>query len=441
MLVRRTFGRVVSVRRPTSSPSPGARRRRIQRPPTTIIVTDANHGISLPFIRSLGRGGWRVIAAGADRRGPGLRSRYVTERLVHPPAGRDPLGFAAAIGEAARLSEAALVIPLSEAAVLALTAYRHLIPPACQLALPDPSDIEIVFNKHRTIELAQRLGVPVPRTGLAHSPEEAADVAARMTAPFVLKPVSARLRISGRSRLGTLHAHDPRAVAVQAARLLPDEDGVLVQEYVAGHGVGVDLLVRDGRTVLSFQHRRIREVPVFGGPSALRASVALDPTLFRHATALLGDLRWTGLAMVEFRVTQDEVHLMEINGRAWGSISLAVAAGVDFPGALADIYLGSADDGWAEDLGADPPRSPPAYVVGVRSRDLQLDLVWALSVLLRRPANDIAPWPPRRAGAQALLQMFDPSIGFDVLSRDDPRPGAAELVRIGRYLIRQLAGR
>ena len=57
-----------------------------------------------------------------------------------------------------------------------------------------------------------------------------------------------------------------------------------------------------------------------------------DAQLQRHAHALLADAGYRGIAMVEFRVTPDGTpYLMEINARPWGSLQLAIDAGVDFP--------------------------------------------------------------------------------------------------------------
>jgi predicted ATP-grasp superfamily ATP-dependent carboligase len=51
---------------------------------------------------------------------------------------------------------------------------------------------------------------------------------------------------------------------------------------------------------------------------------------------------WHGVAMVEFRITPDGTpYLMEINTRFWGSLQLAVNAGVDFPWLLYQITCGS----------------------------------------------------------------------------------------------------
>ncbi|MCK7577967.1 MAG: ATP-grasp domain-containing protein [Chromatiales bacterium] len=50
------------------------------------------------------------------------------------------------------------------------------------------------------------------------------------------------------------------------------------------------------------------------------------------AKKLLDAVSWHGVAMVEFRVTlEGKPYLMEINTRFWGSLQLAIDAGVDFP--------------------------------------------------------------------------------------------------------------
>jgi predicted ATP-grasp superfamily ATP-dependent carboligase len=199
---------------------------------------------------------------------------------------------------------------------------------------------------------------------------------------------------------------------------------VLLQEYCRGEGHGVELLLHEGRPLAVFQHRRLREMPVQGGPSALRESVPVDPMLYEYSRALLSELRWTGLAMVEFKVGTNGAWLMEINGRVWGSLPLAVHAGMDFPARLVEMLLLGPDDD------AEPPNS--SYRVGVRAQNLELELAWIASVLTRRSRARFLPMPPRRECLAALVQLFHPSYKHDILSLHDPLPGLVELARIVR---------
>jgi predicted ATP-grasp superfamily ATP-dependent carboligase len=73
---------------------------------------------------------------------------------------------------------------------------------------------------------------------------------------------------------------------------------------------------------------------------------------------LLRRFNWNGVAMVELKVDRatGTPYVMEVNGRFWGSLQLAIDAGVDFPKLLMDCATGK------------PPANPPAYDTRVRSR-------------------------------------------------------------------------
>jgi predicted ATP-grasp superfamily ATP-dependent carboligase len=266
------------------------------------------------------------------------------------------------------------------------------------------------------------VGVPVPRTALVDTVQEALEHGPALGWPIVLKPQKSRLyrEQAAIEAFTVCYAEGPRQLAEQMARF-EGRCAVLLQEYYRGSGQGVELLMHAGRPLAAFQHRRLREVPLNGGASAFRESVPLDPELYRHSVRLLGALGWTGLAMVEFKVGAAGPRLMEINGRVWGSLPLAVKSGMDFPARLAELYL----DG--------PPSRPPAetcYVVGVRSRNLELDMVWIASVLRGKKRYPFLAMPSRRQGLAALLGLLNPVYKFDILSLEDPRPGLAEIARI-----------
>ncbi|MEC7727283.1 MAG: ATP-grasp domain-containing protein, partial [Pseudomonadota bacterium] len=82
------------------------------------------------------------------------------------------------------------------------------------------------------------------------------------------------------------------------------------------------------------------EKPPEGGVSVLSRSVAVNEELRQAAERLLSAVGWHGVAMVEFRVSDTgQPYLMELNTRFWGSLQLAIDAGVDFPLMLANCHL------------------------------------------------------------------------------------------------------
>ncbi len=396
----------------------------------TILVTDAGRGSALAVIRSLGRRGWRVIAADEHPASPGFRSRYTAERLLYPSPKTSADQTVATLLQTARNRGADLIIPVTDEVLLPLSGERDRFEGVCKLAIPAADALEVTTNKQKTLKLAQRLQVPSPWTRLVSTAEEALEQASGFDWPVVLKPQASRLYRDRRTveAFAVCYAKDRRHLAEQMGRF-EGHCSILMQEYCSGVGCGVELLMHRGRPLAAFQHRRLREIPLNGGVSSFRQSVPLDPTLYDYAVRLLQSLRWTGLAMVEFKIGPQGAKLMEINGRVWGSLPLAVHSGMDFPARLAEMLLFG------------PPKSAAlpdsAYRIGVRSRNLGLDLAWIASVLTGRRRFPFLPMPKRRAALAALAGMFNPSYKFDVFSWNDPRPGMAEIVTIVKKFARK----
>lgn len=393
---------------------------RLQDSSPVVLVTDAGRGSAIAFIRSLGRKGWRVIAADSEPGSPGLRSRFAAEQLVYPDPREAPERFVETILQAVRSRGIDLIVPVTDEAILPLAGAREEFAGLCRLALPEPDALAVVTDKLKTLELAERVGVPAPRTRVVSTVDEALAAADELGWPVVLKPQASRIyrEEAGVEAFKVTYAEDQNDLAARMRRF-EGRCQVLLQEYYPGTGYGVELLMHRGRPLAAFQHRRLREVPVQGGASAFRESVALDPALYRDSVRLLEALCWTGLAMVEFKVGASGPRLMEINGRVWGSLPLAVLSGMDFPAKMAELYL----------FGPPPEEVEPDcnYRLQVRARNLRLECLWIASVLLGRQRYPFLPMPSRREGVVALLELLNPAYRFDILSLEDPRPGLAEL--------------
>jgi len=109
-------------------------------------------------------------------------------------------------------------------------------------------------------------------------------------------------------------------------------DFFILQEYVKGRGCGVGTLFVNNHPYAVFCHERLREYPITGGASTYRIS-AWNAKLAKYAITLLKEMNWQGVAMVEFKLNQEsgEAKLIEVNGRFWDSLALAINAGIDFP--------------------------------------------------------------------------------------------------------------
>jgi predicted ATP-grasp superfamily ATP-dependent carboligase len=380
-----------------------------------------------------------VVAADELPRSPGFYSRYTSERVRYPPPAEAPEQAVAVLLRAARELSVDLIVPVTDEIILPLSEARAHFAGVCRLALPGTQALATALDKRATLELAEGLDIPVPRTALVANTDEALAAAEDIGWPVVLKPQSSRVYRkeqdpkSGEqgkvAAFGVSYAAGPETLTTQVGRL-EGRSGVLVQEYCTGTGIGIELLMDRGRPLAAFQHRRVREVPITGGASSYRDSVRLDPVLLDHAVRLLGALDWTGLAMVEFKAGNTGHTLMEVNGRIWGSLPLAVKAGMDFPARLVDLCLNGSSNARV--------RLDTAYEVGVRSRNLELETMWIGSALRRGRRYPFLEAPSRREALRVALRLLNPADGYDVLSRDDPRPGLAEIAQIIGKLSRKL---
>jgi predicted ATP-grasp superfamily ATP-dependent carboligase len=395
-----------------------------------ILVTDVGRGSAISIIRALGRNGCSVIASDSNTRSLGFRSRYATDVLVYPDPKQEPERFRDTLLQIVRQDRVDLVIPVTDFAMQPLARARDTFEPYTRLAIPSNQALAVSSDKQQTVQLARELGVPVPETRLAHDAQEALAVAPVLGWPVVLKPQSSYQYCNGggTASFGVTYAASAADLEAKMARF-EGRCAVLLQSYRRGVGIGVEVLASSGRILAAFQHRRLHEVPVTGGASTYRESCRLDPRLYDYARRLLERLRWTGLAMVEFKLDAEESVLMEINGRVWGSLPLAIQSGMDFPGHLLRLYL----EGESA-FGEEPLRD---YRIGVRCRDLLRDLVWISAILAQKGRYPFLPIPRRRCGVAALLGLLDPRRKTDLGAWDDPIPALLQVPHIVPRLLQK----
>ncbi len=384
--------------------------------PATVLITDGEQRAALAVVRSLGRAGHRVIVTSARRRSLAGASRYAASTLQLPDPLAAPEAFTQAMIGAAQHWQPDIVLPITDAALRALLPIRGALVGVIPFG---PAEVvRRAADKPVVLGLAQTLGIHVPRQIVLSRPDEAADAATGSLAwPIVVKPGrSVSDGPDGSVKLGVRWANDIQQLRAITRSLPASAFPLLLQERVAGPGTGVFLLRWGGRTLAAFAHERVREKPPSGGVSVCSVSVTPDRDLLAQAEALLAALDWQGPAMVEFKrdAQTGTPYLMEINGRFWGSLQLAVDAGVDFPRLLVDAALGR------------PSSTPPSWRPGIRMRWWWGE-VDHLVARLRRGANDEVS-PVSRL--QATWDLLFPGRGTrnEVLRWRDPLPALRETI-------------
>lgn len=388
--------------------------------PRTVLVTDGEERAALAIVRSLGRAGYDVRTCSSRAPSIAGASRHCRHEAKVADALVDPTAFIADVAALVRTWNVHVVLPVSEAALLAILLAREQLG-TVQIPFADAATFRRVSDKELVLRTAPRFGIGVPAQAILASPDALAGLGEEaLTFPLVIKPArSIGEREGRRTKLGVGYAADRRQLNARLAAIDPRAYPLLLQRRMCGPGVGVFLLLWDGRTIGVFSHRRIREKPPSGGVSVYRESVPADPSLVDRSRALLEHFGWRGVAMVEYKL--DEVtgipYLMEINGRFWGSLQLAVDAGVDFPTLLLAAAAGEC------------PSPVLHYRSGVRSRWWWGDVDHLLARL--RPSPEGPEPADSRHKWRALrdfLVLWRPGDRNEVLRFDDPRPFVRETI-------------
>lgn len=383
--------------------------------PGRVLVLDGNQFSTLSIVRSLGRKNIQVTVGVIENSHPGIAtySRYCKQLVTYADPLVNPQKFVEDIIAIVSRNSFDLMIPVTENTALPLAKQRAAIEPYCRLALPDNASLELAIDKNRTFEIAAEENVPVPIGITVNNLSELSGLTRDMQYPVVVKPSRSVAETShaARTKLNVQYAFNEQELIEKCSGILRYTP-VILQEYFRGDGVGVEVLASHGEIVLVFQHQRLHEFPLTGGGSTLRQSVAVNPQLLEHSKRLIKRLNWHGVAMLEFKynATTGQCRLMEINGRFWGSLPLAVAAGADFPYALFSMLAS----------GIVPVDT--GYQTGRLNRKLKDDLYWLLVVLFRRDNNPLIIWPSFSHILADYLSIFSSKHRFDGFSYDDPKP-------------------
>jgi predicted ATP-grasp superfamily ATP-dependent carboligase len=381
----------------------------------TVVVTDGEQRAALAAVRSLGRAGYSVHACSARKRSLAGSSRYSSTSTTVADPLREPGAYVDELVRLTGCTNADVLLPVSEASLLAVLPERDRFD--CIIPFADEAAFRRVCDKSWVLDTAKKHDIAVPAQVELRNVDDASRLLGDAGYPLVLKPYRSLAGENGElMHVSVTYASSPHALESALQKIPASAYPVLAQQRIEGPGFAISVLVWKGELLAAFAHRRIREKPPSGGVSVLRESIPLDEELLAKSLALLAELAWEGVAMVEFKLDRRTgiPYLMEINGRLWGSLQLAIDAGVDFPSLLVSAALGG------------NPEAVVQYPPDVRSRWEWGDVDHLLASMFRSRASLSLPASSQRHLRLHSVTQFLRSFASDdvpeVFRRDDPRP-------------------
>lgn len=393
--------------------------------PAVVLGIDSPIGLSI--VRELGKRGVAVHGLAHDEGAIGLSSRYLHKGMLRAGGELELVHQLVALGD--ELGEACL-FAISENDIAMLNRHRDELS-GYRLMFSDAERMTRVLDKEATYAAAARAGVRTPRTVHPRSVADGLALAQQLGFPVILKwadPNAVVKRLSAAElpcdKARYCYSADELAAYLRQFERL----GIypMLQEFCAGYGLGHFILMKDGQPCYTFQHRRVHEWPPEGGVSTLCESLAPDQhaDLMQRSVALLRELQWEGVAMVEYRhdpVTGASA-LMEVNGRFWGSLPLACRAGASFPWLCYQLF------------GLDQPVAQQPYRAGLRCRYMvpETKRLWRILFGQRHIANRALSFRRGTELLSYLADFFRPSTCYYVFQLADPAPLVRDLVHMLR---------
>ena len=296
-----------------------------------ILVSAGAEKQALATVRSLGRAGFAVDVLNSQHNTPAFQSRFCNEALITPP-NVDEDAYLTFMLLRLRAVSTLTVLPCDDVTATLLSRHRERFEEFTQLAVPPHASLVEATDKSSLVRLAEKIGLPTPRTVHPQTRDDAIRYAQELEYPIILK---------GAHGWGAQHVRLVR----DAAGFLPALDAIaalengripMLQEFIPGTGYGVSTLFRYGEPRALFTHARVAEYDVQSRDSPYSCPTAVscrEPELVRMTVRLFAALQWHGLGMVEWRrdSRNGRFYLMEVNPRLVGSTDLAIRCGVDLP--------------------------------------------------------------------------------------------------------------
>jgi carbamoyl-phosphate synthase large subunit len=294
------------------------------------------------------------------------------------------------------------------------------------------SDLEAIDQAEERVRFAallDRLGIPQPDGGMAHSVEEALTLAERIGFPVIVRPSF----VIGGLAIDFCYSPEDLVRQLAAATVVDPDRPVRIDRYLEGVEVDVDAVSDGERVLIPGLLEHVERAGVHSGDSVgvfppQTVSEGDQDLIVATMERIVLALGARGLVNAQFIVRDDGVYLIEVNPRASRTVPfLSKVTGVPMVELGVRIALGATLEelGWPGGLLAPPPfiavKAPafsttklrgvdPSVGPGMQSTGEVIGMHEDPRVALAKALLGAALVPPRPAedsGSLALLSIAD----------------------------------
>lgn len=393
----------------------------------SIFVLDGEQKSALAATRSLGKAGIKVITGSPFISSLSGASKYSYKQVKYSSPFIDPIKFIEDIKAIIVENNVDLLLPMTDASVFTILSHENELNSFVKILSGHFNNYIIASDKFNLLKTAIKLNIPIPNTIFIESSDDIERCKNILKYPIILKPQMSIIKDNNQLKQTSVKiVNSYEEILDLVKNTITFKKPFMIQEKISGEGLGIFTLFNNGQPERVFSHRRLREKPPWGGVSVLCESTRPDPMAKEYAIKLLKELNWDGVAMVEFKrdLTSGAPKLMEINARFWGSLQLAIDAGIDFPCLL---YLKSQGEPIPNEIEAKHTRL--RWLLG------DLDSLYITLKTKRGSEKLPANFPSRIQSIIAFIKEFKNDTKFEILRYEDITPFMWEFKQYIRSLI------
>ncbi len=203
--------------------------------------------------------------------------------------------------------------------------------------------IDLAEDRERFSKLLEELGIPQPEHGIAHSIEEAKEVARKIGYPVLVRPSYV---LGGRAMEIVYDEEELERYVREAVEVSPDKP-ILIDKFLEDAiEVEVDALCDGEEVVIGGILEHIEEAGVHSGDSAcvippISLPKHIIDTIIDYTRKIALALKVVGLINIQFAIKDDVVYVLEANPRASRTVPfISKATGLPLAKIAAKLMMG-----------------------------------------------------------------------------------------------------
>ena len=323
------------------------------------------------------------------------------------------------------LMQKAVIMPCTDLSVMLVSKHRTRLENWYHIPLPSHDTIEILMDKVRFAELAEKHGLPIPKTIALSSQTDVEEACQNLRFPCMLKPGIKTTQWESNTKKKVVEVGNVDELKAAFKQYSKFSDLLLVQEKIMGDSqeFTCNAYYQSGsKPIAYFTSQKIRKWPSVGGTGCISVEAENQLVVDEcHKLHSLFDYRGFGYLEMKYDERDKRFLMIESNpGRPTGRSTSAEPSGVELLRAM-----------YCDAIGTEvPSQTTQRPIRGRKWIYIRRDLISATY-----------SWWHGKQSFSSIVKSWRGPKKFAVLSLRDPVPFLAECLGAARKVVRRVIGK